>query len=177
MGGCVTWKNVHPVLRLASSFPRVIGLVPMPGTRQLARVALPVVAKVAPRLLSIYLHPETTDIRDARTLVQTVENPSRFLNREIAEWIQRGELVLRGVNVSRALREMKQPLLCMVAKHDGIVPPETARSMFDEMGSQDKRLIEIGDATFRVAHADLFIAREAETRVFSHVAQFLLERS
>lgn len=173
MAGLVTWKEAHPLVRLAFGSPRLVGMVRFSNTRRLARFALPVLAKVAPSLLSIYLNPSSTNLSESARMVQTVEDPHPVINREIAEWIARGDLVVRGVNVSRALPSMRHPFLCVVAAHDGIVLPATARHAYDVIGSPAKELLVVGDDTLRIAHGDLFLCRGAEARVFAPVADFL----
>jgi hypothetical protein len=155
---------------------RLAGGLRLRGTRRLAGVALPALGRWAPGLLSLYLHTESTDISFAETMIQTVEDPNPHMNREIAEWIGRRELVVGGVNVSRALAGMRHPLLCVVANQDGIVPPATARGPYDAIGSEDKVLLEVGDARRPIAHADLFVCTGAQELIFDKVAAFLLER-
>jgi pimeloyl-ACP methyl ester carboxylesterase len=177
LGGLVTWVKVPAVLRALFFSPKLMGVLPFKGTRKLAGFALPTLAKVAPKFLSIYLHTQSTDVEHAKTMVETVEDPNRHVNREIAEWIAKKELVLGGVNVSRALPTMRYPLLCVVAMQDGIVPPETSRAVFDAMGSEKKRLLEVGTPEAPVAHADLFLSTGAQERVFAPIAEFLLEHA
>jgi pimeloyl-ACP methyl ester carboxylesterase len=174
MAGLVTWRTSHPVVRFAFGSPRVAGLLRLKNTRSLARVALPVLSKVAPSLLSVYINAQSTDVSDAARLVQTVEDPHPIINREIAEWIRRGDLVVRGVNVSRKLPEMRHPFLCVVANHDGIVLPETARHTYDVIGSETKKLLLVGEDEMPIAHADLFVCTGAQERIFAPVADFLL---
>lgn len=175
MAGLVTWKGAHPLVRVAFGSPRLIGLMRMRNTRQLVRMALPVVAAVAPSLLSVYVNHRSTDLSQSAKLVQTVEDPHPIINREIAEWIQRGDLVLRGVNVSEKLASLRHPFFCVVANDDGIVLPATSRHTYDAIGSEVKRLLEVGDADQRIAHADLFLCHGAQERIFTPIADFLLE--
>lgn len=173
LGGLVTWKEAHPLVRLAFGSPRAIGMIRLRNTRQLARFALPAIMKLAPSLLSVYLNPGSTDLSQAHRMVQTVEDPHPGINREIAEWIRRGDLWVRGTNVSSRLPSLTNPFMCVVAAHDGIVPPATARHAYDVIGSTDKRLLIVGDAGLRIAHGDLFLCHEAEERVFAPIASFL----
>ncbi len=173
LGGLVTWKDPHPLVRVAFASPRLVGMVPMGGTRQMASRALPILARIAPRLLNLYVHAQSTDLSHAPTMVNTVEDPSPRMNREIAEWLKRRELVVDGVNVSQALGTLDKPVLVVVANQDGIVPPATGRAIFDEVGSRVKELLCVGDAATPIAHADLFVARGAQERVFSPIAEFL----
>jgi len=175
-GGLVTWVKVHPLLRAAFASPWIAGKVELSGTRALARLALPAIARMAPSLLSIYLNVKSTDIRRADELVQTVEDPNSLVNEEIAHWIKARELTVRGVNVSRALGAMQFPLLCVVAKDDGIVPEATARDVFDSIGGTDKELLVVGGGPKPIAHADLFLSEGAQARIFAPVAEFLLFR-
>jgi pimeloyl-ACP methyl ester carboxylesterase len=175
MAGLVTWKGAHPVVRFAFGSPRLVGLMRIRNTRALARVFLPLLTKVAPSLLSVYLNERSTDLTQASKLVQTVEDPHPIINREIAEWIKRGDLVVRGVNVSKKLPELEHPFFCVVANDDGIVLPATSRHTYDVIGSDKKRLLIVGDPEQPIAHADLFLFTGAQERVFAPIADFLLE--
>jgi alpha-beta hydrolase superfamily lysophospholipase len=146
----------------------------MRGTRRLARAALPVVTRVAPRLLSFYLNLESTDTSSPDGMVQTVEDPNPVMNREIARWLVKRELTVRGVNVSRELPRLKLPFLCVIGLQDGVVPPETSRAIYEAIGSTDKALVEVGDDATPMAHADLFLARRAQELVFEPIADWLL---
>jgi pimeloyl-ACP methyl ester carboxylesterase len=176
MGGVVTWTKAHPALRAAFFSPWLVGSVRLRGTRTLAGYALPAIARHAPKLLSIYLNVASTDLSRGDEMVQTVEDPHPTMNRQIAHWLAARELIVRGVNVSRALASMGHPFLCVLANQDGIVPKETARAVYDAIGSPDKALLEVGDRTHPMAHGDLFLANGAGERVFDPIADFLLER-
>jgi pimeloyl-ACP methyl ester carboxylesterase len=176
MGGLVTWTEVPPLLRALFFSRRVAGSLRLKGTRTLAGIALPALGRWAPGLLSMYLHTQSTDIAFASTMIQTVEDPNPHVNREISDWIARRDLVVRDVNVSRALAGMRYPLLCIVANQDGIVPPRTAQAPFDEIGSTDKVLLRVGDAAHPIAHADLFVSTGAQELIFANIATFLLAR-
>jgi pimeloyl-ACP methyl ester carboxylesterase len=175
MAGLVTWKGAHPVVRFAFGSPRLVGLMRMRNTRQLARFALPVLARVAPSLLSVYLNERSTDLSQPHRLVQTVEDPHPVINREIAQWMNQGDLVIRGVNVSAALPRLAHPFFCVVANDDGIVLPVTSRHTYDVIGSETKRLLLVGDPEQPIAHADLFLCNGAQERIFAPVADFLLD--
>jgi hypothetical protein len=110
-------------------------------------------------------------------MVRTVEDANPQVNREIAAWIARRDLVVRGVNVSKALPAMTRPFLCVVANNDGIVPPATSRATFDAIGSEDKKLLCVGDDRTPIAHADLFLATIAPERIFRPIADFLVARA
>jgi pimeloyl-ACP methyl ester carboxylesterase len=174
MAGLVTWREAHPVVRFAFGSPRLAGLLRMKNTRTFARVALPVLSRVAPSLLSVYVNAESTDLSHAAHLVQTVEDPHPIINREIAEWMKRGDLIVRGVNVSKKLPELQHPFMCVVANDDGIVLPETSRHTFDVIGSSTKKLLVVGEPEMPIAHADLFVCTGAQERIFAPVADFLL---
>lgn len=174
MGGLVTFKAVNPLVRFAFASPRVAGYLRMKNTRRLARFALPLLSKVAPALISVYINERSTDLSQSERMVQTVEDPHPVINREIAEWIRRGDLVVRGVNVSQKLPEMTYPFFCVVANHDGIVLPETARHTYDVIGSTKKELLLVGETDMPIAHADLFLCTGAQERIFAPIADFLL---
>ena len=178
LGGLVRWVDIHPLLRVAFASPRLVGLVKMRGTRAFAKRALPVVTRTLPKLLSLYVNAGSSDLSRADELTETVEDPHPIINREIAEWIGRRDLILRGVNVSAAIESMPHPLLCVVAKDDGIVPESTARDVYDRMGTLDRELLVLGgDPKMPIAHADLFLSRGAEERIFAPIARFLLEHA
>lgn len=176
LGSPVRWVQVHPLVKVAFGSPRLIGLVRFRGTRRLAELGLPWLARFTPWLLSVYMNPEITDVRAAREMTKTVEDPNRAINREIAEWIRRRDLVIRGVNISEGLRGLTNPMLCVAAHGDGIVPPATAAFPFHQIGSPVKKLVEVGTKTLAMAHADLFVSTEAHERVFAPVRDFLLEQ-
>lgn len=173
LGGLVTWHRMHPLLRVAFASPWVAGNLRIAGTRQAARLALPTLARVAPGLLSLYINGRSTDLSRARELTNTVEDPVPSLNREIAEWVGRRELVVRGVNISLGLRAVQNPVLVVVGRQDGVVPEETARAVYDEVGAARRELLLVGTAEWPIAHADLFVANHAEARIFSPIADFL----
>jgi len=172
LGGPLRWERIHPALRLAFASPRLAGAIPFRGTQSLVRAALPLALR-APSLLSVYVNHRVSDLSRAAEMVATVADPVPRINREIAEWFQSRDLVLGGVDLSAFVRTMAHPLLCVVANGDGIVPPETARSPYTLSGTRDKALLEVGDPAHRFAHADLFIARDAHTRVFDPIAAWL----
>jgi pimeloyl-ACP methyl ester carboxylesterase len=110
-------------------------------------------------------------------MVKTVEDPNRHVNREIAAWIRRGDLVVGGKNLADALPAITQPFLCVYANGDGIVPPETARFAFEHIGSARKALLEVGSREVQMAHADMFVSNEAHARVFTPIARWLDENA
>lgn len=177
MGGLVTWVKIHPLIRLAFASPALVSRVRFKSARALAQRLLPFLAHRAPKVLSIYMHAQSTDLSQADVMAQTVENPNPNVNRDIARWIGDRELIVRGVNVSRRVPRMTYPLLCFVAREDGIVPPETARWPYDAIGSTDKELIEVGDDETPIAHADLFVSRISHEKVFTPLARFLVDRA
>ncbi|MHB8876276.1 MAG: alpha/beta fold hydrolase [Myxococcaceae bacterium] len=175
MGGPVRWEKIHPLVRVAFASATLVGLIRFKGTRKLAETALPYLARLTPWLLKVYMNPEITDIGAAREMVKTVEDPNRHINREIAGWIKGRDLVVRGVNVSLGLPAITQPLLCIAAHGDGVVPLETAEYPFRKVGSASKELIIVGDPGLHMAHADMFVSSEAHERVFRPMTAWLLE--
>ena len=174
IGGPLRWVEVHPLLHALAQSPTAIGLLRFPDTRPFAERALPVLLRV-PRLLEVYLHPSIVDMTAMSTMPRTVETPNRHVNREIAQWICDQDLVLRGLNVTRALGRVVHPLLCVVANADGIVPAATALSGYDAIGSLYKDVLRVGDAATPFAHADLFVASGAHERVFDPISRWLAE--
>jgi pimeloyl-ACP methyl ester carboxylesterase len=173
MAGLVHWRELHPLVRFAFASPRLAGLLRVKNTRRIARLALPVLTRAAPALLSVYLNASSTDLSQAARLVQAVEDPHPVINREIAEWMAHGPLVLRGVDVSAAIASFENPFMCVVAAADGIVAPANSRDLYDRIGSPQKEMLIVGDAAMTIGHADLFLCRGAQTRVFAPIADFL----
>jgi hypothetical protein len=154
---------------------RLAGLVPVPATRTLARVALPLLRRV-PSVLNLYLNPSEVDLTKPKDLIQTVENPVPYINRQVARWVAARDLVVRGVNCSEALAGLPLDVHCILANRDGIVPQATARSVADIIGSDRVDVREVGTAERWYAHADLFIGPRAEEEVFAPMAAWMAAR-
>jgi pimeloyl-ACP methyl ester carboxylesterase len=174
IGGPLRWVDVHPLLSVAFRSGRVAGAVPIKGTRRLARVALPLLKRV-PALLSIYLNADGVDLSRGDQLVQTIDDPVPYINRQIARWIRQKDLVVGGVNVTEGLAEVTTPLMVVLANKDGIVPVKTAMSAVDAMGGNESTVLEVGDPERWMAHADLFIGEGAQERVFEPMSRWLRE--
>lgn len=175
IGGPLRWDSAHPLMRVLFSSPRLAGAVPLHGTRKMARAALPI-AKRIPGLLSFYMNSAIVDLSRADKLVQTVDNPNRRLNRQIAHWLRDRDLVVDGVNVTDALHKIDLPLMCILANKDGVVPPAAVLAAVNAIGSDDVEVLKVGDQRTWFAHADLFVSRYAQERVFEPLAQWLLAR-
>jgi pimeloyl-ACP methyl ester carboxylesterase len=171
MGSPVRWVDIHPAIKLAFSVPALVGLVRIRGTRRIAGMALPHIARLLPSVLSIYMNASITDV--SAEMVKTVEDPNRHINREIACWIRDKDLVVRGKNLSEAIRSLHNPLLCVLALGDGIVPRRTAEFPYLAAGSRVKRLLEVGTSERAMAHADLFVSNGAQEGVFEPIAAWL----
>jgi pimeloyl-ACP methyl ester carboxylesterase len=175
MGSPVRWVSVNPLVKLAFASPALAGSLPVKGTRRMAELALPVLARHTPWLLSIYMNPKMTDIGAVSELVRTVEDPNRHINREIARWIGRRDLIIRGVNIAEALPGIDTPVLCILASQDGVVPRDTAAFPYFQVKSRHKRLLEVGVKGAAMAHADLFVSRGVQESVFAPLASWLAE--
>jgi alpha-beta hydrolase superfamily lysophospholipase len=174
IGGPLRWDDVHPLLRAAFSSTTLAGMLPIKGTRMAARALLPVLEKV-PQLLSIYMNASQIDLSQADELVKTVDDPNPYLNRQIANWIQKRDLVVAGRNVTEAIGAVEDlPILCLLANKDGIVPEAAALSI---TRAYDPDLVDTmtvgGDEGDWYAHADLFIAETARERVFEPLADWI----
>jgi pimeloyl-ACP methyl ester carboxylesterase len=176
MGSPVRWVKIHPAIKLAFSSPLLVGLVRFRGTRKIAEVALPEIVRRTPWLLSIYMNSDITDMSAAREMVRTVEDPNRHVNREIAQWIRDKDLILKGVNIAEGLTRVQNPLLCVLAGGDGIVPRETAEFPYLKVASQSKKLLEVGLGDRAMGHADLFISNDSQLHVFEPIAAWLKEQ-
>ncbi len=176
VGGPLRWDEVHPAFRVAFRSGRIAGSIPIRGTRRLARLALPLVRRV-PALLSIYMNAGQVDLTAADQLVNTVDNPVPYINRQIARWIRDRDLVIRGLNITEALGPVKLPVLCVLANADGIVPVEAVLSAQRAMPDASVDVLRVGDETNWYAHADLFIAHGARDRVFEPMRAWLTHQS
>ncbi len=172
MGGALRWVKVHPAIRLASTSPRLVGLLPIRGVRPFASFALPKLKRV-PWLLTVYLHPGIVDLSQSEILAQAVENPNRRVSRDVARWIKDGDLMINGRNICEGVGAMQNPLLTVIANGDGIVPRETALWPHLHIGSSRRDLLEVGTHSQPIAHADMFISDMAPTVVFEPLADWL----
>lgn len=166
------WDARHPVVSTFGLLGPVLGRVPMRGTRPAARLGLPVLSRLTPRLLSIYLTAEKLDLSHSRELVRTVEDPDHHISRQLAAWIRSRDLVVEGVNVRQALAKVSTPLLLITASADGIVPPATAQSVLGAIGGETHH-VHVGGPDDPWAHVDLFVGSGARQRVFRPVADWL----
>lgn len=176
LGAPLRWEEINPILRVVFSSPRLARALRLNHTRSLARYGLPLAARI-PRLIHIYLHPEIVDLSRPDLLVKTVENPNPQLNEEICRWMINKDLIIDGINISERFREVTNPLYCMLANGDGIVPPATALSALALAGSKVKEQIIVGTDDIRMAHADMFICRYAQEFVFEPMAAWLLKQN
>jgi len=172
IGGPLRWTAVHPLLRILSVAGPLWSAARVRGTRKIARYGLPLALKV-PRLLHLYLHPAICDLTEPSTLVQTMDDPIPAINRELATWIRRGDIVYRDRNLTEDLAGLAMPLLTILANADGIVPEATACSAHNVIGGRHRELIYAGTEHTPMAHADLFMSTHAEALVFEPLRRWL----
>lgn len=177
IGSPVRWVKVHPLVRVVFASPMLAGVVPLRGTRRLARIALPILAHRTPWLLRLYMNPDASDITAANEMLRTVENPNRHINKEIARWIRDRDLVVAGVNVAETLKSMRLPILAVVANGDGVVPEPTAAFAYEQSGADEKSLLTVGDDAMALAHADLFVSNRAQEQVFAPMSEWLVRQN
>lgn len=175
VGSPLKWRGVPALLRVPFRSSRVAGLVRVTNTRRLAELAMPV-AKRVPSLLSLYLNAAHVDLDAAAIMIRTVEDPDPRVNADIAKWLRGGDMILRGVNVTEALRGRPEPLFVVLGNKDGIVPQASALSVTDVWGA-DVRTLTVGDERAWYAHADLFVGNDCPACVFTPIAAWLRERA
>jgi poly(3-hydroxyalkanoate) synthetase len=175
MGAPLVWEKIHPLIRIAFSSPWLAEHLKLKHTRALARSVLPILVRF-PKLLSIYMHTQIIDTSDIATLTKTVEDPNPQLNRELVIWLKERHLTIDGRNVTDALRDVFSPLLTVVANGDGIVPPETALSGHQVIGSRVRDVLRAGTKEIPLAHADMFVSYYAQQWVFEPMADWLEAR-
>lgn len=174
IGGPLRWDHVSPLLRGAFVSGHLAGAVPIVGTRRMAALALPVLKRI-PGALSMYMNVDGIDLANIGSLVQTVDDPVPYINRQLARWIRDRDLRVRGVDVLAGLRNVEDAqFLAILANRDGIVPPSAARSIVGAVGEARATVLEIGTEANWYAHADLFIGRSAVRDVFEPLERWLL---
>ncbi|EKD42081.1 MAG: alpha/beta hydrolase fold protein [uncultured bacterium] len=171
MGTPMRWEDVHPLVKLAFLSPKLVGCIRVAYTKELIRLLFPFI--VNSPFLKIYLHKEMVDLRNQNILLESVENPNRYINKEIAEWVKKKDLFINGKNLTQELKKIKNPLLCIVANSDGVVPAMTALSAHEVIGSKIKETLVVGTDNLRFAHADLFVSNHCHEMVFKPVAEWL----
>ncbi len=171
LGGPFRWDRVHPVIAAAAKQARWISKVPIMGTRQIAKLVVPLVSQF-PILLSPYMNANRIDLSNAGHLALTVDDPPPGVTRELGEWISNRHLVVNGIDVGQVLENIELPILCVVATKDGIVPRESIVAI-REVAAGPVEVLECGDHDNHFAHADLFINDEAEERVFRPMRDWL----
>jgi polyhydroxyalkanoate synthase len=80
----------------------------------------------------------------------------------------KGELAVRGQPV--LLRNIRAPLLNVIAEYDHIVPPSQSLSVMELVSSQDKRLERIP-----AGHVGIMIGRGAQKGLWPLIANWLSE--
>lgn len=176
MGAPLRWAEIHPALKAVFVSPFLLGQLRLRGTRQLARIGLPIFKRI-PKILNLYMHPEIIDTSKMGEMVQTIEDPNPVLNRQMAEWIRSVDLYVNGINVTDGVAAAKNPLLVVLANADGIVPDATALSASEVMASPVKDILRVGTDEVRVAHADLFISEISQEWVFEPLAEWLIKQN
>jgi pimeloyl-ACP methyl ester carboxylesterase len=175
IGGPLRWDEAHPVMKVAFRSGRLAGALPVRNTRQLARLALPLV-KRAPALLSIYMNAGLIDLGRADEILNTIDDPVPWINRQVARWLRDKDLTVEGLNITEGLAGLDLPILCILANADGIVPPATALSVQRAVAPGAVTVLEVGDSDRWFAHADLFVADTAQEQVFEPMRQWLADR-
>ncbi len=176
IGSPLRWETVPLVLRVPFASRRLAGLVRVSGARRIASAILPWV-KRAPAALAMYMNAAHVDLDAASDLVRTVEDPDPVVNRELAGWMKDTDLVIEGVDVTSAMRDVSHPLLLVVANEDGIVPEPVATSAARAWGGEDVTTLRIGTPDDWYAHADLFVGHDSPTKVFAPIERWLAERT
>jgi len=172
MGSPMRWEDVHPLIKLAFISPKIVGSLRVSYTKELIKLFFPLI--VNSPFLKLYLHKEMVDLRNQNILLESVENPNRFINREIAQWVRRKDLIVGSKNLTQELKKINNPLLCIVANEDGVVPAMTALSAHEVIGSKIKETLVVGTESLRFAHADLFVSNHCHEMVFKPMAEWLL---
>jgi len=174
MGAPLRWDTANPIIRLAFSQPGLVAKIPVTGVKRMARLAIPLLSRF-PFLLHIYMHPEMIDTSNLDRLVEAVEDPNPVLNQDMAWWFRRRDLLIQGKLISEELHRVTLPFFCMYGNGDGVVPPESALSAYECIGTPEDRKAThlVGTDTLKFAHADMFISDPAQELVFTPLADWL----
>lgn len=133
------------------------------------------------------------DLQQAQTLLQNIANPEwltgyKAMNRWASEWMPlpkqffrqwvrnfyqgnelfQGEFRVLGEAVD--LSKITCPLLAIAATKDDIVPPASARGLYDLSGSTDKQFIELEGG-----HISVIAGRKAKQQVWPAIMKWLEE--
>lgn len=172
MGTPLAWRDLalpHKAFRAAG---HLVGALPVRGTRLAARTALPLLARVAPDLLSFYLNPRVTDTTNPGRLAGTVEDPHPDISRNLARWMRDEHLALDAHHVTEGLGRFSRPLMVVVAEGDGIVPPTVSEVAMTATGGP-ATLLRVGHPEHRVSHVDLFIGDHVHDAVYAPITDWL----
>lgn len=175
VGGPFRWEQCHPLVSVIMSQPRLVGMVPMKGSRTLLQHTFPLLKRF-PMFIRHYIQPEAIAGNRHEDLLSAVDDPNRHLARQIAQWIQTKDLIVDGINVTEGMRSVSNPLLCATGNYDGIVPPATSLAAIAASGASVKEVLWIGDQSTRFGHTDPMIHRESPQRVFLPIAQWLAQQ-
>ena len=69
------------------------------------------------------------------------------------------------------LKNIKMPVLCLLAQKDHLVPPASTRPFVDSIPSKDKELVE-----FPVGHIGMFVSSRAQKEIGPRIASWIKER-
>lgn len=172
VGGPFRWEQCHPVVSLAMSRPRLVGMIPVKGSRTFLKHAFPLLRRF-PIFIKQYIQPDSVAGDNHDGLLPAVDDPCRNLARQLAEWINAKDLVVDGTNITQGLKRVTNPLLCATGNNDGIVPPATSLAAIAASGSKIKEVLWIGDDQTPFGHTDPMIHRESPERVFEPIAKWL----
>lgn len=175
VGAPLRWVGIHPALRTAFRSAWLAGKLSFRGTRRMARVAMPIAARV-PKVLGLYMNTAHVDLSQSSTMLNTVEDPVARVNKDIARWVKNRDMVLRGINITEAMAATSQPLLLVMSNRDGIVPDEAVLSARRAWGASDVEVLKVGTEADWYAHADLFVADDAPRLVFDPIARWVADR-
>ncbi len=172
VGGPFRWEQCHPVVSLAMSRPRLVGMIPVRGSRTFLKHAFPLLRRF-PIFIKQYIQPEHVAGSNHEDLLPSVDDPNRHLAKQLAEWINNKDLIVDGVNITHGLAKVTNPLLCATGNNDGIVPPATSLAAIAASGSKVKDVLWIGDETTPFGHTDPMIHPESPERVFEPISNWL----
>ncbi len=172
VGSPFRWEECHPLVALAMSQPRLVGMVPLKGSRSLLKHTFPFLQKF-PGIIKPYIQPHFIAGDEPEDLLPAVDDTNSYLAIQMAKWINAKDLIVEGVNITTGMQNVTNPLFCVTGNNDGIVPPPTSLAAIAASGSPVKDVLWVGDEKTPFGHTDPMIHKEAPQRVFQPITQWL----
>ena len=155
---------------------RVINRVPQ---SLVARMAAPVVTRIAPKIAELVVNPDNMDPKQMRLLARRViEDIPTGLLRQFISWYEESAMVKHYgfITYSEGLQQIQAPLYAIAGQADRLTPPEDVRAVVKRVGSTHTRFDAFGRASgcrHDYGHVDLVLGKYASSEVWPHILDWL----